>query len=62
MIQFNFDYRTGGDPRWEEFEVTREQLGPRLVALIKAAARSKRLQAPSGEPEQVAGRWLELVA
>jgi hypothetical protein len=62
MIQFNFDYRTGGDPRWEEFEVTREQLGPRLVGLIKAAGSRKRLKAVGGEPEQLAGRWLELVA
>ena len=62
MIQFNFDYRIGGDPRWEEFEVTRQQLGPRLVALIKAAAKSPRHKAAGRQLEQIAGRWLELVA
>jgi len=62
MIQFNFDYRIGGDPRWEEFEVTRQQLGPRLVALIKAAAKSPRQKAAGRQLEQIAGRWLELVA
>ena len=62
MIQFNFDYRIGGDPRWEEFEVTRQQLGPRLVALIKAAAKSPRQKAAGRQLEPIAGRWLELVA
>ena len=38
MIQFNFDYRTAGDDRWDAYEVTRAELGPRLVKLIKAAA------------------------
>jgi hypothetical protein len=58
MIQFNFDYRTAGDDRWEEFEVTRDQLGPRLVALIRAAARNR-----GGVKQAVlAGRWLELAA
>jgi hypothetical protein len=62
MIQFNFDYRTAGDDRWEEFEVTRQQLGPRLVQLIKVAARGHRRLAAGARREQVAGRWLELVA
>jgi hypothetical protein len=62
MVQFNFDYRTGGDERWDEFEVTRQQLGPRLVELIKAAAKNPRYKAAAGQREQVAGRWLELVA
>jgi hypothetical protein len=62
MIQFNFDYRTGGDDRWEAFEVTRQQLGLRLVELIKAAAKSPRHKAAGAQHEQVAGRWLELVA
>jgi len=62
MIQFNFDYRTRGDDRWEEFEVTRQQLGPRLVMLIKKAARSKKRNAAARQREHVAGRWLRLVA
>jgi hypothetical protein len=58
MIQFNFDYRTAGDDRWDDFEVRRDQLGPRLVTLIRAAARGR------GRPKQQmpAGRWLELAA
>jgi hypothetical protein len=62
MIQFNFDYRTDGDDRWEEFEVTRQQLGPRLVDLINAATKSPRHKAAGGQHAQVTGRWLELVA
>lgn len=62
MIQFNFDYRTEGDERWEEFEVTRQQLGPRLVELINSSAGSRRRQGAGGQHQQVAGRWLELVA
>jgi hypothetical protein len=62
MIQFNFDYRTAGDDRWDEFEVTREQLGPRLVELIQVAARRRRRLAASARREHVPGRWLELVA
>jgi hypothetical protein len=58
VIQFNFDHRTGGDDRWDEFEVTRNQLGPRLVTLIRAAAMDRR-----GAKQHVpAGRWLELAA
>jgi hypothetical protein len=57
-IQFNFDCRSIGDERWDEFEVTRDQLGPRLVSLIRAAARNR-----SRAKQQVpAGRWLELAA
>src|SRR6267378_5435812 len=53
MIQFNFDCRLIGDERWDEFEVTRDQLGPRLVTLIRAAARNR-----SRTAQQVpAGRW-----
>ncbi len=58
MIQFNFDCRPGGDDRWDEFEVTRSQLGPRLVTLIRAASRL-RSRANFLVP---AGRWLELAA
>ena len=58
MIQFNFDCRQIGDQRWNEFEVTRDQLGPRLVTLIRAAARNR-----SRTTQQVpAGRWVELAA
>ena len=58
MIQFNFDCQPGGDARWDEFEVTRAQLGPRLVALIRAAA-TDRCSANQHIP---AGRCLELAA
>jgi hypothetical protein len=58
MIQFNFDCRPVGDERWDEFEVTRQQLGPRLVSLIRAAAKD-RSRAKQPVP---AGRWLELAA
>jgi hypothetical protein len=61
MIQFNFDYRTAGDDRWEEFEVTRSELGPRLVKLIMAAAKRER-RARMERREQLDGRWLQLVA
>jgi hypothetical protein len=59
IVQFNFDCRLGGDDRWDEFEVTRDQLGPRLVALIRAAAPMDRGGAKQRVP---AGRWLELAA
>ena len=62
MIQFNFDYRTRGDDRWDEFEVTRQQLGPRLVMLIKKVAISKERKPAARQREHVAGRWLRLVA
>jgi hypothetical protein len=42
MIQFNFDYRTAGDERWDAYEVTRKELGPRLVQLIRSAAKRER--------------------
>ena len=58
MIQFNFDCRLIGDERRDEFGVTRDQLGPRLVTLIRAAARNR-----SRTTQQMpAGRWLELAA
>jgi hypothetical protein len=58
MIQFNFDYRTAGDDRWDAYEVTRKELGPRLVRLIGSAARGRR----RGAHQALAGRWLELAA
>jgi hypothetical protein len=58
MIQFNFDCRSIGDERWDEFEVTREQLGPRLVTLTRAAARGR----DRAKQQVPAGRWLELAA
>jgi len=58
--QFNFDCRISGDERWDKYEVTRQELGPRLVELI-TAARSRRL-ARVVLREQVAGRWLQMVA
>jgi hypothetical protein len=61
MIQFNFDYRTAGDDRWEEFEVTRSELGPRLVELISAAAKKER-RTRMKRQGQLDGRWLQLVA
>jgi hypothetical protein len=61
MIQFNFDCRTNGDQRWDEFEVTRAQLGPTLVELIRAAAKKDR-RPRLNRREQLDGRWLQLVA
>ncbi|MDQ6714215.1 MAG: hypothetical protein M3Z28_13660 [Candidatus Dormibacteraeota bacterium] len=58
MIQFNFDYRTAGDERWDAYEVTRAELGPRLVKLIRSAAK-RRLRVKRAA---LAGRWLELAA
>ena len=58
MIQFNFDCRPVGDDRWGEFEVTRNQLGPRIVSLIRAAA----MTATAAKQPVPAGRWLELAA
>jgi len=58
MIQFNFDYRTAGDDRWDAYEVTREELGPRLVKLIRSAAkRRSRINR-----ETLTGRWIALAA
>jgi hypothetical protein len=62
VVQFNFDHRTGADDRWDKFEVTRDKLGPRLVELIKVAARSERRLTAGSPPELVAGRWLKLAA
>jgi hypothetical protein len=58
MVQFNFDCQPGGDERWDAFEVTRSQLGSRLVALIRAAAMDR----SRVKPQVPAGRWLELAA
>jgi hypothetical protein len=58
MVQFNFDYRTAGDERWDEFEVTRNELGPRLVMLIRAAGKGRR----RAKQPMPAGRWLEVAA
>ena len=58
MIQFNFDCRLIGDERWDEFEVTRVELGPRLVSLIRIAT-VDRSRAKQRVP---VGRWLELAA
>jgi hypothetical protein len=62
IIQFDFEHRTGSDDRWDAFEVTRDQLGPRLVELIKAAARGERRRAAGQRRALVTGRWLELAA
>jgi len=61
MIQFNFDYRIAGDDRWDAYEVSRAELGPRLVALISSAAKRER-PARIDRHEQLDGRWLQLVA
>jgi hypothetical protein len=58
MIQFNFDYRTAGDDRWEPYEVTRVELGPRLVELIRAVG-TRRVRT---KHQALTGRWLELAA
>jgi len=58
MIQFNFDYRTAGDDRWDAYEVTRAELGPRLVKLIRSASKGRvRISR-----EALTGRWLALAA
>lgn len=59
LIQFNFDCRLAGDKRWDRFEVTREELGPRLVELIKRAATRRRPR--TVRRQQAPGRWLQLV-
>jgi hypothetical protein len=61
MIQFNFDCRVAGDDRWDEFEVTRAELGPRLVQLIREAANGRRSPS-SGLADQLAGRWVQIAA
>jgi hypothetical protein len=58
MIQFNFDCRTTGDDRWDSYEVTRAELGPRLVKLIRSASKGRvRISR-----EALTGRWLALAA
>jgi len=59
LVQYNFDCRVAGDDRWDKYQVSREELGPRLVGLIKAAHR--RRPARVALREQVAGRWLQMV-
>ena len=61
MIQYNFDYRTAGDDKWDAYEVTRKELGPRLIRLIRSAGKRER-RARIDKHEQLAGRWLQLVA
>jgi hypothetical protein len=47
-----------GDDRWDAYEVTRAELGPRLVKLIGSAAKRRgRIKR-----EMLTGRWLELAA
>ena len=58
MIQFNFDCRTGGEDRWDAYEVTRAEVGPRLVKLIRSAAK-RRVRV---KREMLTGRWLALAA
>ena len=58
MIQFNFDCRTTGDDRWDAYEVTRAELGPRLVKLIRLAAKGR----SHVSHEALTGRWLALAA
>jgi hypothetical protein len=58
MIQFNFDYRTAGDDRWDACEVTRAELGPRLVKPIRLAPKRR----VRFKREALSGRWLELAA
>jgi hypothetical protein len=50
--------KMGEDERWDEFEVTRDELGPRLVSLIGVAATDRRRVKQRVPP----GRWLELAA
>ena len=60
MTQFNFDCRLSGDDRWDNYEVTRQELGPRLVELITAADSRRRARVTLRG--QVAGRYLQMVA
>jgi len=61
MIQFNFDCRVDADDRWDDFEVARDELGPRLVQLIRTAAESSRRPAMAAV-ENVTGRWIQIAA
>jgi hypothetical protein len=61
IIQLNFDHRTGIDDRWDAYEVTRRELGPRLVQLIRSAGKRER-RARLARHERLTGRWLQLVA
>jgi hypothetical protein len=44
--------------RWDAYEVTRAELGPRLVKLIRSAAKRR----VRFKREALSGRWLELAA
>src|ERR1700674_604857 len=61
IIYFSFDHRTGSDDRWDAYEVTRRELGPRLVQLIRSAAMRER-RALLAKHEQLSGRWLQMFA
>jgi hypothetical protein len=61
MVQFNFDCHETRDEKWDEFEVTRQELGPKLVQLINRASRAGR-PPRIDKRDQVPGRWLRLVA
>lgn len=58
MVQFNFDCDTRGDSRWDPYEVSRDQLGLRIVELIRSASGGKG-RAKAGS---VGGEWLRLAA
>ncbi len=58
MIQFNFDCLKAGDRRWDEFEVSRQLLGPTLVDLIRSARRPVERRSQ----QAVEGRWLRFAA
>jgi hypothetical protein len=59
MVQFNFDCHNDGDEKWDEFEVSRQELGPRLVSLIKS---SRERPGHNRHVERLIGRWLQLAA
>jgi hypothetical protein len=59
MVQFNFDCHSDGDEKWDEFEVSREELGPRLVELIRLSDGHRRSRE---RPYGFSGRWVQLAA
>lgn len=58
MVQFNFDCQSKGDKRWDEFEVSRHELGLRLLKYI-APSNRLRLDKPR---EKLEGRWVRVAA
>jgi hypothetical protein len=58
MVQFNFDCHHAGDPKWDEFEVERADLGEKLVAIISGLGSHANVR----RPQELDGRWLRIAA